>query len=139
MIALVVCVSPFKHSAPSAPLLEIDWSFWGRKTNIRKIKTMQLITIEHEAIETFTNQWPCHGFPNDLDIIQTVFADNDDLVDYELFDENDNSLGTANDYPYLDQMALSALFDDAKEHATKNPVLPNMIDAGYTFAAYSEL
>jgi hypothetical protein len=122
-----------------APLQAIDWGFWGRNTNIRKIKTMQLITIEHEAIETFTNQWPCHGFPDDLDIIQTVFADNGDLVDYELFDHCDNSLGTQTDNPDLDGLALSALFDDAREFATKNPALPNMIDAGYTFAAYSEL
>ena len=100
---------------------------------------MYLITIEHGAIETFTDQWPCHGFPDDLDIIQTVFANNGDLVDYELFDHCDNSLGTQTDNPYLDGLALSALFDDAKEHATKNLAFPNdMIDAGYTFAAYSD-
>ena len=99
---------------------------------------MYLITIEHEAIETFTDQWPCHGFPDDLAHIQTVFADNGDLVDYELFDKDDNSLGTNDEHFWLDWIALSALFDDAKEFKIKKPMLPNMIDAGYTFAAYSD-
>jgi len=99
---------------------------------------MYLITIEQEAIETFTDQWPCHGFPDDLSHIQTVFADNGDLVDYELFDENDNSLGTQTDHPYMDGIALSVLFGDAKEFKIKKPMLPNMIDTGYTFAAYSD-
>ena len=99
---------------------------------------MHLITIERGAIETFADQWPCHGFPDDLSHIQTVFADNGDLVDYELFDHCDNSLGIQTDYPYLDGLALSALFDDAKEFKIKKPVLSNMIDTGYTFESYPD-
>ena len=96
---------------------------------------MKIITIEREAIDTFKVSWPCHGLPENLDLIVAAFAPNGDLVDYDLCDKNDNVIETDS---YEGSGALPALLDDAQQHATKNPVIPGTISTGYTFAAYVE-
>jgi hypothetical protein len=76
---------------------------------------MRIITIERTAIDRFKTQWPCHNFPDSADLIVAAFADNGDLVDYEICDADDNVIVENEDAG----TALSAVFDDAKERAIK--------------------
>ena len=95
--------------------------------------TIKIIAIELPAIEEFEDSCPCHGFPDELSYIMLVMADNGDLVDYDMFDEHDKEIELS---PYADELALSALFDDAFKYAIRNHQPSNMIDTGYTFKNY---
>ena len=121
---------------------------------------MKIITIKSEAIEQFKASWPCHGLPDNVDLIVAAFAPNGDLVDYELSDAQDNLIAEisadgeflggstrlevgrdALDYirtGAIDGAALSSLFDIAKEHAVENPIIPGTISSGYTLTSYTE-
>ena len=109
---------------------------------------MKIITIKSEAIEQFKASWPCHGLPDDVDLIVAAFAPihkivaafapNGDLVDYELSDAQGNVLPDAGENLDIDGAALSALFDIAKEHAVENPIIPGTISSGYTLNSYPE-
>ena len=78
-------------------------------------ETIGIITIELSAIELFTNQWPCHGFDPDCDLI--VFAydlSTGDLINLDACDNDENYFDTSN----WDGAALAALVADAiKNHA----------------------
>ena len=84
---------------------------------------LKIVTIENNTIEAFKKEWPCHNFPKDLDIINVVFDDKGDLIDYELLDEDDDVIATGeriedlHDFKTISQEGLSALFLDAYENA----------------------
>ena len=99
---------------------------------------MKIITIKSEAIEQFKASWPCHGIPDNVDLIVAAFAPNGDLVDYELSDAQDNVLPDAGENLDIDGSALCALFDDAKKHAVENPIIPGTTSSGYTLNSYPE-
>jgi hypothetical protein len=81
-------------------------------------ETIGIITIELSAIELFTNQWPCHGFDPDCDLIVIAYdLSTDDLIDLDACDNDDNDLDTSN----WDGAALSALVDDAIKNHTILP------------------
>ena len=97
--------------------------------------TIKIIAIELPAIEQFEDRYSIreYGFPDELDHIMLVMADNGDLVDYDMFDEHDKEIELS---PYTDQLALFALFDDAFKYAIRNHQTSTMIDTGYTFNNY---
>ena len=114
---------------------------------------MRHITIEPEAISEFKNFASCPNnvFPESLDHIQLVVSDNDNLIDYELFDQNDISLYIPGwydnnrchpaswcDWDGINGYALAVLFGHARVYATKNPVMPSTIESGWTFASFPE-
>ena len=74
---------------------------------------MRVITIQRTAIDRFKAQWPCHNIAGDADLIVAAFADNGDLVDYEICDHADNVIVENSDAGE----ALSALISDALERA----------------------
>ena len=79
---------------------------------------MLAITIQHETIKAFKDEWPCDGIPSDTDIINCVFDKNGDLIDLELVDESDNPIPSDK---YIDAgAALNALMDDARENYATN-------------------
>ena len=99
---------------------------------------MKEITIERTAIDRFKAEWPCHNIPADADLIVAAFADNGDLIDYEISDSGDNLI-----FEYLANRhrtrngwgkrgnyggALSALFDDARERAINQFPQSNILD-----------
>jgi hypothetical protein len=85
---------------------------------------MRIITIERSAIDQFKSIWPCHNIPDSADLIVAAFAPNGDLMDYEISDDADKVI--------LDNevagATLSALFDDAKEHAVNTAPQANLLD-----------
>ena len=74
-----------------------------------------IITIRKESIECFKNFWPCNGIPSDVDGIVVYFDDSGDLVDYEAYDSTDTPIDLAEN-DNVDELALSTLFDNAKNH-----------------------
>ena len=96
---------------------------------------MRVVTIERTAIDRFKAQWPCRNIPGDCDcfglhqpadLIVAVFAENGDLIDYQISDHADNVIVEADfpggdfpaDAPARDTgEALSALFSAAQERA----------------------
>jgi len=100
---------------------------------------MKIITIKSEAIQQFKASWPCHGLPDNVDLIVAAFAPNGDLVDYDLSDAQDNELPGIGPCALVDMgAALSALLDIAKQHAVENPIIPGAISSGYTLTSYPE-
>ena len=91
---------------------------------------MDIITIERSAIDRFCESWPGHGFPANLDLIVFVVADNGDLVDLELCDENDAEI---NDRSYDGSDAMPALLDDAKHNSIDEARAPGMIYQGKVY------
>ena len=81
------------------------------------------ITITREYLECFQQSWPCHGIPQAVDSLIVCFDTDGDLVDYEAYDSADSLIDLSNHD--VDGRALSALFEDAKEHRSKlaNPQL----------------
>jgi hypothetical protein len=78
---------------------------------------MKVITIERTAIDRLKAQWPCHNIPDDADLVVAVFADNGDLVDYEICDHADNVI-YANCRRTVDtRAAFYALLNDAQSSA----------------------
>ena len=100
---------------------------------------MKVITIEWTAIERFKAWWPCHNLPENADLIVAAFADDGDLINYEMCNHADNvvvDLGNANVRlryvncpfaPFLDTNAQN----DAKERAInqfpQSPILDNWV------------
>ena len=88
---------------------------------------MKVITIEWTAIERFKAWWPCHNLPENADLIVAAFADDGDLINYEMCNHADNVVVENADAGE----ALSALFDDAKERAInqfpQSPILDNWV------------
>ena len=79
---------------------------------------MKIITIEKSAIDRFCKSWPCHGLPENLDLI--VFATNDgNLIDLELCDAQENVI-TSTDYD--GSGAMAALLAAAEENAMQQPL-----------------
>ena len=74
-----------------------------------------IITICKESLECFKHSWPCNGIPADVDGIVVCFDQNGDLVDYEAYDSTDTPIDLAEN-DNVDGLALSALFDNAKNH-----------------------
>jgi len=74
---------------------------------------MNVITIERTAIDRLKAHWPCHNISDDANLVVAVFADNGDLIDYEICNHANNVIVENDDAGE----ALSALFDDAKERA----------------------
>ena len=85
---------------------------------------MNVITIKRTAIDRLKAQWPCHNIPGDADLIVAAFADNGDLIDYEICNHADNVIVENDDAGE----ALSALFDDAKERAINQFPQSNILD-----------
>ena len=83
-----------------------------------------VITIQRTAIDRFKAQWPCHNIPADADLIVAAFANNGDLVDYEICDHADNVIVENSDAGE----ALSALFSDAQERAVNQFPQCNLSD-----------
>ena len=90
---------------------------------------MNIITIEKSAIDRFCKSWPCHGFPASIDLIVFALADNGDLVDLELCDEN-NVVIEDNEY---DGGAMLAILNDAEHNAITVARAPDMIDCGKVY------
>lgn len=84
---------------------------------------MKIATLNREAIDAFKRSWPCHGLPDNLDLLVACFAPNGDLVDYEASDEDDRRL----DLSEYDGGALVALIDDAKAVASDKPLFHGSI------------
>ena len=78
----------------------------------------KIIGIEKTAIDRFTDQWPCHGFPKNMDHIMMA-TENGHLVDLELYDINDKVIPLD---CYQGGGALSALTKDAEENAKQVPI-----------------
>ena len=83
---------------------------------------MRVVTIERTAIDRFKAEWPCRNIPGDCDcfglhqpadLIVAVFAENGDLIDYQISDHADNVIVENSDAGE----ALSALFSGAQERA----------------------
>ena len=87
---------------------------------------MDIITIERSAIDRLKSSWPCHGISNRVDYIVAAFADNGDLVDFEVCDADDIVLG-ADAY---DGEAFSALINDAQRDAVEPRIIPGTIPLG---------
>lgn len=71
-----------------------------------------IIEIKRETIDNFKKSWPCHGIPDSCDGI-TVYLQNGDLVDYEMYDVENNVIEEGDDCGD----ALSALFHDAEKNS----------------------
>ena len=100
---------------------------------------MKIISIKSGAIEQLKASWPCHGLPDNVDLIVAAFAPNGDLVDYELSAAQGNELPGIGPCALVEMgAALSALFDDAKKHAVEHPIIPGTISSGYTLNSYTE-
>jgi len=87
---------------------------------------MKIITIEKSAIDRFCKSWPCHGFPDDLDLIVFATSNNGDLVDLELCDDRDNVITWS-----MTSGAMLALLDDAEENAISQPMPPGCLPIHY--------
>jgi hypothetical protein len=71
-----------------------------------------ILTITLDTIEAFKAQWPCHGIPDDVDLVVCVFdttGGKRDLVDYEV-SRADDSVIDPDTMPDAGR-ALSALMD----------------------------
>lgn len=94
---------------------------------------MKIIAIQPATIENLKRQWPCHYVPDDLDVIVAAFDDDGSLVDYEGFTDTDLLI----DYEEFERCDasgfLSAILNDAWEHATKNKQPDGIIDTGWTY------
>ena len=91
----------------------------------------KIIGIEKSAIDRFTDQWPCHGIPQNVNHIM-VASHNGDLVDLELYDINDKVI-PLDCYQGEGGGALSALTKDAEENAKKVSTPIGVIDMGYRY------
>jgi len=74
-----------------------------------------IVTITKESLECFKHSWSCNGIPADVEGIVVYFANNGDVVDFEAFDSTDTPIDLVEN-DNVDGLALSALFDDAKNH-----------------------
>ena len=73
-----------------------------------------VITITLETINTFKSTWPCHGIPDDADLVVCLFdtrGGKRDLVDYDV-SRADDSVIDPDTMPDAGP-ALSAMMDDA--------------------------
>ena len=91
--------------------------------------SIKVIEIQRTAIDRLTTMWPCHGIPDDLDLIMAAFH-NGDLIDLELIDADDVEIDACH---YGESGALAALLQDAERYASKRPTAPGMIDGGYVY------
>ena len=78
---------------------------------------MNVITIERTAIDRFKAEWPCHNIPADADLIVAVFADNGDLIDYQISDRADNVIYANCRRTDDARAAFYALLNDAQSNA----------------------
>jgi hypothetical protein len=81
----------------------------------------KIIDIEKTAIDRFTDQWPCHGVPKNVDHIM-MLTHNGDLVDLDLYDINDKVM-PLDCYQGEGGGALGALTEDAEENAKQVPTV----------------
>jgi len=87
-------------------------------------KESKVITIEDSAIQRFCAGWPCHNFPEGLNLIVAFFDKNGDLVDYEMSNKSDKTLYEFNAYEEnpthnMDEAAISALLSNAQEECRR--------------------
>ena len=73
------------------------------------------IKLNHNHIEAFKRQWPCHGLPSSLHTLQFEFEANGDLCDIIAKARNGRHLDSST----FDGPALLALCDDA-QHKMEN-------------------
>tara|TARA_R110002020_G_scaffold216326_1_gene423797 strand:+ start:1364 stop:1657 length:294 start_codon:yes stop_codon:yes gene_type:complete len=72
---------------------------------------IKIIDINSETLTHFKSAWPCNGIPDSVGRITVMMeASSGDLIDYDLYDADNNQM--ANEYHDAGE-ALSALFDDA--------------------------
>ena len=76
---------------------------------------MKIITIEKSAIDKFCQSWPCHGFPENLDLIVAAFDNDGDLIDLELCDKHDTTID--DNTSYEGSGAMPALLENAQRDA----------------------
>ena len=90
---------------------------------------IKIIEIQRSAIDRFKKSWPCHGIPDNVDLIMAGF-ENGNLFDFELVDANDEQIDLCQ---YEQSEALEALLQDAEKYASKRTTVPEMIDQGYLY------